>query len=51
MPAIRSWRAAGQLRYDATTGVLEGDVTGDGVADFRVVLTDHAALTVGDMLL
>jgi Ca2+-binding RTX toxin-like protein len=46
-----AFSAAGQLRYDAGTGVLEGDVTGDGVADFRIILSDHAALSVGDFLL
>jgi uncharacterized protein len=46
-----AFSSVGQLRYDATTGTLEGDVTGDGLADFRVLLTDHAALTQADLIL
>lgn len=40
---------AGQLRYDG--GLLSGDVNGDGLADFTVVLANSAALTSGDMFL
>lgn len=43
--------AAGELRYSATTGLLQGDVNGDGLADFSVVLANHAALTAADILL
>jgi Ca2+-binding RTX toxin-like protein len=42
---------AGQLRFDAVTGDLLGDVTGDGVADFAVRLAGVAALAVGDVVL
>ena len=42
---------AGQLRYDAALGLVQGDVTGDGVADLVVHLTNAVALTVGDFLL
>jgi serralysin len=40
---------AGELQYNGST--LAGDVNGDAVADFEIVLTDHAALAESDMLL
>ena len=40
---------AGQLRYDGH--VLSGDIDGNGVADFTIVLDNHAALTTGDLFL
>lgn len=40
---------AGQLHYDGTT--LSGDVNGDGIADFAVVLANHATLVATDILL
>ena len=42
-------KVAGQLRYDGTT--LSGDVNGDGIADFTVVIDNHATLTTGDLFL
>ena len=42
---------AGQLRYDAATGVLEGDTNGDGLADFKLDLVTKPTLTVDDFLL
>jgi serralysin len=40
---------AGQLRY--ANGVVEGDVNGDGLGDFSIVLVNNAALTAADFLL
>jgi serralysin len=40
---------AGQLRY--ANGVVEGDVDGNGVADFSVIIANAAPLTSGDFLL
>lgn len=42
-------KVAGQLHY--VNGVLEGDVNGDGIADFAVKLVGVPNLTVGDLLL
>lgn len=43
--------AAGRLRYVQATGVLEGDVNGDGLADFRLELASRPAITVADLVL
>lgn len=40
---------AGQLRY--ANGLLEGDVDGNGLADFSVIIANAAPLTSGDFLL
>jgi Ca2+-binding RTX toxin-like protein len=40
---------AGQLRYEG--GVLEGDLNGDGVADFQIRLTGQPAIDAGDLVL
>ena len=40
---------AGQLRY--VSGLLSGDVTGDGVADFQIQLTNNPALSSSDLIL
>jgi Ca2+-binding RTX toxin-like protein len=40
---------AGQLRFAG--GVLEGDVTGDGVADFQITLTGVASLSAASVWL
>jgi serralysin len=40
---------AGQLRFDGTT--LSGDVDGDGIADFAVVIVNHASLMSSDFFL
>jgi hypothetical protein len=49
---------AGELRYGATAGadggdatLVEGDVDGDGVADFQLELRGLHALTAGDFIL
>ena len=36
---------AGQLRYDTTNGVLEGDTNGDGTADFRMRVLPPGSFT------
>ncbi len=43
--------ASGRLRYDAGTGLVQGDVTGDGVADFAIFIQNRALLTVLDFVL
>jgi len=43
--------AAGQLRYDATSGVLQGDTNGDRIADLQIQLQPGLGLTAGDILL
>ena len=45
--------AAGQLRYAAagTNTVVEGDVNGDGTADFEIQLTGIHTMTAADMVL
>ena len=40
---------AGQLRYDGN--VVQGDVNGDGIADFSIVIQNHAALVASDFFL
>ncbi len=44
---------AGELRFFAESGntVVEGDVDGNGVADFQILLTGSIALTASDFLL
>lgn len=42
---------AGELRHDKALGLLEGDLTGDGVADFRLVLDGAPKLSEGDLIL
>jgi Ca2+-binding RTX toxin-like protein len=38
-----------EVRYRSTSGVLQGDVNGDGVADFELVLVTRPALTAADI--
>ena len=45
----QSFGQAGDLRYHG--GVVSGDVNGDGVADFSITISNHAALTQLDFLL
>ena len=42
---------AGQMRFDAGTHQLQGDVNGDGAADFVVELVAISSLASGDLLL
>ena len=42
--------AAGQVRFNAITGVLQGDVDGNGSADFAILLNGTSALTSGDFV-
>jgi Ca2+-binding RTX toxin-like protein len=46
-----AFTAAGQLRYDAVTHLLYGDVNGDNVADFSIGLTGVASVVAGDFIL
>jgi serralysin len=39
----------GELRYDGTT--VYGDVDGNGVADFSIIVANHASLTQSDFIL
>ena len=42
---------AGQLRYDVGAGVIEAEVTGDGVADFQISVTTGTVITASDFIL
>ena len=42
--------AGPQVRYIAATGILQGDVTGDGTADFSIKLDGNPALTAADFV-
>ena len=42
---------AGQVRYDVASGLLSGDLNGDGVADYVIELTNLAAITAADLIL
>jgi len=42
---------AGDLVYNAASGVLAGDANGDGIADFQIVLANKATLSAGDLVL
>ena len=44
-------QVAGQVRYDAASGLLSGDLDGNGTADYVVELTNHAAITLSDLTL
>lgn len=37
-----------QVRYDRTTGILQGDVDGDGLADWSLTLANKARLMASD---
>jgi hypothetical protein len=41
---------AGQVTYNAGTGLLRGDLDGDGAADYAIQLAGKPALTAGDFL-
>lgn len=42
---------AGQVRYDAVTGILQGDVNGDSVVDYEINLGVGTVLVAGDLIL
>ncbi len=42
--------AGPQIAYDKATGVLSGDVNGDGHADFTINMANHVALVAGDFI-
>jgi Ca2+-binding RTX toxin-like protein len=44
-------KVAGQLRYDAVTHNLTGDINGDGGADFEINLVGVTTLTAADFVL
>jgi Ca2+-binding RTX toxin-like protein len=44
-----AFTAAGQIRFNA--GILSGDVTDDGIADFQIALTGVTVLTASDFVL
>lgn len=46
-----AFSTAGQLRYSAVSGLVEGDVNGDGLADFQIALTSTPTLTASDFIL
>jgi serralysin len=48
-----AFTASGQLRLNTTSPqpMLEGDVTGDGVADFQIVLNGVTTVTAADLIL
>lgn len=37
-----------QVSYDMASGLLTGDINGDGVADFAITLANHAAVVATD---
>ena len=41
---------AGEVRYLQTTGIVSGDLNGDGVADWSMNITNKATLVAGDFL-
>lgn len=43
--------AAGKLQYVKATGLLSGDVNGDGVADFALFLSSKPVVTATDLML
>lgn len=42
---------AGELRFDPSTGLLQGDVTGDGVADFEIRFFNYGDIQARDFFL
>ena len=46
-----AFTAAGQLRYDTTTGILQGNTVGNTAAEFEIELIGAPALSVSDIVL
>lgn len=46
-----AFTAAGQVRYDATTGLLEANVNNNLAADFQIALAGNPVLTAADFIL
>ena len=44
-----SFNVPGMVRFDG--GVVQGDVNGDGIADFEIALAGVTSLTAGDFIL
>ena len=44
---------AGEVHYviSGTQSIIEGDINGDGIADFQIALTGKHALVASDFLL
>lgn len=40
----------GEISYEQSTGLLSGDVNGDGTADFAITLANHAVLAATDFI-
>jgi hypothetical protein len=49
--ASNSARTAGDLVYDAATGVLSGYVDDDDTADFQIILANRPVLSAADFVL
>lgn len=45
-----AFSAANQVRYTVATGLLQGDIDGNGTADWSMTLVNKAALTTADFL-
>ncbi len=41
---------AGQVRYTKSTGILQGDIDGDGKVDFEIEIANEAVLTSADFI-
>lgn len=39
-----------QVRYDVGSGILSGDVNGDGTSDFSITLANHSVLLATDFI-
>jgi Ca2+-binding RTX toxin-like protein len=46
-----AFTAAGQLRYNTTTGILQGSTDGDTATEFEIQLVGAPAISVSDILL
>ena len=50
VPADIQGLKAGQVRYTKSTGILQGDVDGDGTADFEIDIANRPVLTAADFI-